>query len=122
MSTMIKYREMGLLIDGVRETLIVALEERGNQAAVIVGCVHVRHTDCESATMLRLFVRDDRRLKGIGRELVSRAVNEAVMSSCESISLDVVKDNRGVCEFYRKQGFFVSHEYDNGDVIMAKRL
>jgi ribosomal protein S18 acetylase RimI-like enzyme len=57
-----------------------------------------------------LSVRADHRGRGIGGELIMRAVEEAAAQALRAVSLDVAAANEGAIRFYRRHGFAVMEE------------
>ena len=115
--TEVSLKSMRTNIDGVEETLIVAIE-----GDLIIGSVRCGGLDRESAYIRDLFVRKNYRLRGVAKQLVVVCTNEAFLSECESIGLQVSGDNRGAIEFYKKVGFLPAYEYDDGSKLMSMQL
>mmetsp|Transcript_5057 Transcript_5057/g.15161 ORF Transcript_5057/g.15161 Transcript_5057/m.15161 type:complete len:159 (-) Transcript_5057:1553-2029(-) len=80
-----------------------------------VGCIvcKLEHTvkKVYRGYIAMLAVRKDRRKKGLGSELVCRAIVEMHNNSCEEVVLEAEESNRGALRLYENLGF-----------IRAKRL
>lgn len=72
----------------------------------ILGCVAMRKIDAETCEMKRLFVRENGRGKGIGRELVKRVIERARRSGYRKMRLDTLAAQMSkAVEIYRSFGF-----------------
>ena len=85
----------------------------------LVGIAKVSHRGVRGAWIAELFVRDDHRGRGVGTSLIDRACSIAGESGCEAIALCVEKggDAEGLMAFYRKLGFTLAWETDEGFVM-----
>ena len=66
----------------------------------------------------RLFVNDDYKGRGIGKELVKRIIKEAEIKNYERIRLDTINTMEAALRIYYKNGFhkiepYYSNPYDN---------
>jgi len=61
-----------------------------------------------------LAVHLDLRGTGLGRNLVSHAVNELKKRNCPKVNIQVMPENTGVIGFYRKLGFTIEERVSMG--------
>jgi putative acetyltransferase len=83
--------------DGI---LLLAMD--GKQA---VGCVALRKLDDGVCEMKRLFVKDPKRGKGLGRKLVVSIINEAKEIGYSSMRLDTFEKLKDAIRLYDSLGF-----------------
>jgi ribosomal protein S18 acetylase RimI-like enzyme len=57
------------------------------------------------------------RRKGIGGKLVEKAVDELKNLGCLKVNLQIMEDNSGVQNFYRKSGFVVEDRISMGKTL-----
>ena len=69
------------------------------------GCVGVRPIDPTTCEMKRLYVRPEFRVRGVGRVLAERAVEEGRNQGYERMRLDTVPSLRAAITLYRSMGF-----------------
>jgi len=94
-----------------RNQLIVA-----EQAGELVGCLQItyipglgRHGS-ERSLIESVRVRSDRRGQGLGRELMTWAVDQARQRGCALVQLTTDKTREDAHRFYLGLGFVASHE------------
>ncbi|MGC4793894.1 N-acetyltransferase family protein [Micromonospora saelicesensis] len=94
-----------------RNQLIVA-----EQAGELVGCLQItyipglgRHGS-ERSLIESVRVRSDRRGQGLGRDLMSWAVDQARQRGCALVQLTTDKTREDAHRFYLGLGFVASHE------------
>ncbi len=81
----------------------------------ITGCIALRKIDDETCEMKRLFVREDFRGSGLGRELIEKLISEAKEIGYRRILLDTLpaKMPKAVA-LYKHYGFHeIAPYYDN---------
>lgn len=94
-----------------RNTLLVA-----DDAGEVVGCMQITYIPglgrhgAERALIEAVRVRADRRGRGIGRELVAWAIDQAKQRGCALVQLTTDKRRTDAHRFYRRLGFVASHE------------
>jgi putative acetyltransferase len=81
-------------------TLLIA--ERDGEPC---GCIALRRIDARACEMKRLYVRPVCRGLGIGRELVSKLLEEARTKGYSSMRLDTLPSMRSAIAMYRSFGF-----------------
>jgi putative acetyltransferase len=69
------------------------------------GCVGVRPIDPVTAEMKRLFVRNEFRGEGVGRQLVDRVLADARRIGYQRMRLDTVPEMTEAIRLYRRRGF-----------------
>lgn len=69
-----------------------------------------------------LFVEQDRRRSGLGRELVEAVVDRARERGCVRLELDVDTDNEAALALYRACGFSDEPKGRGGSVLMGTRV
>lgn len=104
------------IVDKVEEVLLLARNEGRT-----VGSVSLKF-DKRCAFMRRLFVADDFRRRGVGSALLGRAQAESIRLGKESLGLVVESTNETAIDLYRRFGFLIGHEYDDGSFSMFKPL
>lgn len=105
-------------IMGVRQTLLVAIGIEGR----LLGEVQTRYHGKRVAEFSWLFVQSDVRGQGIGRELLRQCEVLAQRNGCEGIACRVNAGNDAAVSFYRRAGYAISADYDDGEVDMFKNL
>lgn len=76
------------------------------------GTVRCECKDRRSAYMYVLYVSPDHRCFGIAIRLVESCLKEAKKLNCESLTLEVNKNNRVAMQLYRKLKFRIVYDYD----------
>ncbi|PSL44955.1 ribosomal protein S18 acetylase RimI-like enzyme [Chitinophaga niastensis] len=80
----------------------------------VAGCVAVRTFDNSTAEMKRLFVKDTFKGHGVGKALVSNAIEESKKLGYKRIILDTLAHMRPAIELYTSLGFQpIAAYYDN---------
>ncbi|NYH45715.1 GNAT superfamily N-acetyltransferase [Micromonospora jinlongensis] len=94
-----------------RNQLIVA-----EQGAELVGCLQITYIPglgrhgAERSLIESVRVRSDRRGQGLGRELMTWAVDQARQRGCALVQLTTDKTREDAHRFYLSLGFVASHE------------
>lgn len=78
----------------------VALEEQEP-----VGCVLLKRLDDSRAEILKLFVRQIARQRGLGQQLMMTALDYACRIGCSEAVLSVAHDRAAARALYRRMGF-----------------
>jgi ribosomal protein S18 acetylase RimI-like enzyme len=104
------------IVDRVEEVLIIARHE-----GRIVGSAGL-WLGKRSASLRRLFVADDCTRRGIGSAILNKAIFEAMRLNKSSFGLAVESRNEAAISLYRKHGFLVGYEHDDGQLSMVKPL
>lgn len=75
-----------------------------------------------SAGITWMFVEPTYQNQGIGKALMTDVIALCKDRELEAISLSVSSGNRqhNLIKYYKKFGFVISYEYDNGTVFMSK--
>jgi ribosomal protein S18 acetylase RimI-like enzyme len=69
-----------------------------------------------------LFVEADARRAGLGRALVTEALERARARGCRRVELDVDEDNTGAIAFYRELGFSTESKPPGRNLLVGSRL
>ncbi|CAM5434974.1 acetyltransferase [Streptomyces spiroverticillatus] len=95
---------------------LLVLEGREGEEGLVLGCLQVtyipglgRHGQ-ERALLEAVRVRADRRGEGLGRELLTRAVDRARSRGCTLVQLTSNKSRTRAHGFYASLGFVRSHD------------
>lgn len=81
-----------------------------------IGCVGIRKIDDETAEMKRMWVKTGHHGKGIGSELLNRALQLAKDCGYKKIRLDTLNTMAPAISLYRKNGFAeIAPYYHNPD-------
>jgi GNAT superfamily N-acetyltransferase len=88
------------------ESFYIGLRVDGNLVAIGRGANFEKWT-----TLTRLFVREDFRGRGLGRELVQRVLHEAQSRGATKALLQVSTDNLVAIQLYKNLGFTQHHTY-----------
>ena len=87
---------------------VFVAEENG--AVIAYGCIQQVLDECE---ILRIAVKPDYRKKGVGKELLSKMINEAYRSGARIFYLEVRENNTAAIGLYRKLLFTESGRRKN---------
>ena len=91
-----------------------------------IACVGIRKIDDETAEMKRMWVKTSHQGKGIGSELLKRAMELAEKSGYKKIKLDTLNHMLPAINLYKKNGFIETPSYYNnpepGAVFFEKLL
>ena len=69
------------------------------------GCVAMRQVDADTAEMKRMYVREDYRGRGLGRDLATAMINAALHAGYKRIRLDVHVSRLPAIHLYQSLGF-----------------
>lgn len=76
------------------------------ESGVYIGCVAIRPKENEIAELKRMFVKTGWQQKGIGSELLKRALQLAGQSGYKTIRLDTLSSMNPAIQLYLKNGFY----------------
>ena len=79
----------------------------------VVGCVGIRNIGNNICEMKRLFVNDIYKGKGIGKILVDKIIEEAIMKKYKIMRLDTLNTMEAALNIYYKNGFYEIEPYYN---------
>lgn len=125
-----KIHTMNLQVTGRQETHLFAVADAdsgesffaGSDQAVI-GTLVCGHVGRESAGLRQMFIHPACRRKGIGRALVAKAEELALLSGCRSMGLSLDPPDREMAgPFYRALGYMLGYEYGDGSLVLCKPL
>jgi ribosomal protein S18 acetylase RimI-like enzyme len=77
---------------------------------IILNRLLTRNLDKKELYISNLCVNKNNRRRGIGFFLLKNIVNQAQLKNCDTIVLDVSKENTIAVELYKKFGFIISKE------------
>ena len=109
-----KYNSIDVVVDDTKETLITASNDKQ-----IVGTVSIGYKNKKSAYIRMLYVDVNYRRMGIASTLLEYCRDLTSKEKCESISLVVKTDNDIAIKFYKKSGFIIAYDYDDGSFLMS---
>ena len=89
-------------------SFIVAVD--GN---TVVGCVGIKNLGNRACEMKRLFVADDYKGRGIGKQLVAKMIEEAEQKQYACIRLDTLNTMETALKIYADSGFVEIEPYYN---------
>lgn len=101
-------------LDGRVETRLVAV-----RLGVLVGVATVKNLGRKAATLFQLFVDENYRGAGIGRQLVQAA--EELAREARSVAMSAVVEDGGPFEFYARLGYEPVH-HEEGRTLVSKAL
>lgn len=78
---------------------------KDDQAGHFVGCVGIRRVDDRTAELKRMYVREAYRQRGLGRDLLDRAVHLARDLGYRRVRLDTMPTMTRAIALYRAYGF-----------------
>lgn len=88
----------------------------------IVGAVTTLEKKTFVLEFCRLFVAENHRRKGVGRELINAVDAHARNSGYRSISCLVAEANDPARLFYERLGFTPAYHFGDGDIIYTKQV
>jgi len=103
------------------ETTTVLLTIIDPTTADVIGTVQLSCKGKRVASFSRLFVADRHRQRGLGRALVGAADRIARASGSEAIACECHPSNLQAQAFYRRLGFTVAFQFDDGSLIMHRQ-
>ena len=89
-------------------TGLILIAPEGDQ---YVGCICVRNLGDFKAEIKRMYVKPGFRGKGIGRQLLSDAMEEAKRLGYRFIRLDTIPDMKSARHLYSSMGFYEIEDY-----------
>ena len=87
--------------------------EEDNQ---IIGTI-IAGFDGHRGWLYSLAVHPQNRRKGIGTQLLKKAIEELKRLGCLKINLQINSDNNEVVEFYKKNGFLIEDRISMGKIL-----
>lgn len=78
----------------------------------VCGCVGLRHWSTDEAEIKRLYVADEARGRGVGRDLVAGAADRARVLGYSSVVLETDGSNLAALGLFRSQGFVLIPDYN----------
>ena len=88
-----------------RERIWIA--ENGNE---FIGCIAIAKLKSKTAQLRWYIIKDNYRGKGIGRDLINKAIEFAVEMKYSKIILWTVSDQKAAINVYKKNGFTLKIE------------
>jgi ribosomal protein S18 acetylase RimI-like enzyme len=79
-------------------------------------------TGAEDCWLEDLFVESDARRAGLGRALVTAAVERAEQRGCKRMELDVDESNTGALAFYRRLGLSAESKPPGRNLLVGRKL
>jgi ribosomal protein S18 acetylase RimI-like enzyme len=112
-----------LLADPATDFLLAARGDRG----AAEGVCQLRYrlsvwTGVDDCWLEDLYVADDARGSGLGRALVTAAVERAAARGCRRIELDVNEANTAALAFYERLGFTTEPKPPGRTLFVARKL
>jgi len=84
-----------------------------------IACVAVRRSTAKTAELKRMFVKPAHQHKGIGKDLLEKAIALAISCNYEYIRLDTLNHMTPAINLYKKYGFYEIPAYYNNPVSTA---
>lgn len=81
------------------------------QSGEEIGCVGIRRFEDKVAELKRMFVKESHRKKGLGKELMQRAIRLSRDLGYKKILLDTLDSMEPAIAIYKKAGFRETHAY-----------
>ncbi|MDR2097769.1 MAG: GNAT family N-acetyltransferase [Spirochaetaceae bacterium] len=78
---------------------------------IIIGCVAIKKLENKICEMKRLFVKDEYKMKSVGKKLVEKIIEEAKLKNYEKIRLDTLNTMEAALKLYYKNGFYEIEPY-----------
>ena len=92
----------------------------------VIGCVGIRNIGNKICEMKRLFVNKNYKGLGIGKKLVGKIIDDAVIKNYEIMRLDTLNTMEAALDIYFKNGFYVIEPYYNNPynnvIYLEKKL
>jgi ribosomal protein S18 acetylase RimI-like enzyme len=112
-----------LLREPATEFLLASADGRDKPA----GICQLRYrltvwTGADDCWLEDLFVESDARRAGLGRALVTAAIERAERRGCRRMELDVDEDNTGALAFYRTLGLSSESKPPGRNLLVGRRL
>jgi ribosomal protein S18 acetylase RimI-like enzyme len=82
----------------------------------VIGTVMAGY-DGHRGWIYSLAVKPEARSRGTGRQLIRHAETALARAGCAKVNLQVVDENKGVVEFYRKAGYAVEPRISMGKLL-----
>lgn len=82
-----------------------------NETGESIGCVGIRKFKNRIAELKRMYIKDSCRNKGLGKELLNRAIELAGDLGYEKIYLDTLDSMKTAISLYKKKGFIEIEPY-----------
>lgn len=82
--------------------LIIIIDNDSREA---VGCIGIRKFENKIAEFKRMYVKDSHRKKGLGKELLNRAIKLAKNLGYEIVRLDTLDTMKLAIALYKRYGF-----------------
>jgi len=89
------------------------------EAGSYIACVAVRRSTANTAELKRMFVQPAHQHKGIGKDLLEKAIALAISCNYEYIRLDTLNHMTPAINLYKKYGFYEIPAYYNNPVSTA---
>lgn len=106
-----------ITVSGKTETrLVVTRPENG----IVASCAY--REGIHTLSIRQLFVYSTFRRKGIGSDIMRVCIRQAKDIAAESVSLMLSPCDHEAFPFYRKFGFVVVGEFEDGELILALPL
>ena len=89
------------------------------EAGSYIACVAVRRSTANAAELKRMFVQPAHQHKGIGKNLLEKAIALAVSCNYEYVRLDTLNHMTPAINLYKKNGFYEIPAYYHNPVSTA---
>jgi ribosomal protein S18 acetylase RimI-like enzyme len=115
---------VGVLLEDPATDFLLAARGGGDAAE---GVCQLRYrlsvwTGADDCWLEDLYVADGARASGLGRALVTAAVERAAARGCRRIELDVNEQNTAAVGFYERLGFTTEPKPPGRTLFMSRRL
>jgi ribosomal protein S18 acetylase RimI-like enzyme len=114
-------KQLDVIIDNESSIQLVALD--ADNIFTITGVIKLDiPNNISTAAISSLYVKEKYRNNSIGTNLIEKCCDLAKSKEYATIVLQVLKDNIAAIHLYKKLGFILACEYEDGYLLFTKTL